>query len=80
VANPKTVAEITAAPVESTHRFHVWHDLGWHIVTITGRKLAGDNSPHFRTRMRLHVSISNKLKGYITKTISKLIHCTYSCS
>jgi hypothetical protein len=44
-----------------------WHDLGWPIVTITVRKNDGDNSPHFRTRMRLHVSVLSSNKGYITK-------------
>ena len=53
--------------VELAHRFHGWHDLGWPIVTITVRKNDDDNSTHFRTRMRLHVSVLSSNKGYHKK-------------
>ena len=65
--------------VELTHtsRFHGSHDLGWPIVTITVRKNDGDNSPHFRTRMRLHVSVLSSNKGYNTQ---KKISTTRMCA
>jgi hypothetical protein len=56
-----------------THRYHGRHDLGWPIVTITVRKHDGDNSPHFRTRMRLHVSVLSSNKGYITKKKKQIL-------
>ena len=47
------------------------HARGFVPSSVTGRKHDDENSPHFRTRMRLHVSVLSSNKGYITKKKKK---------
>ena len=49
------------------------HARGFVPSSVTGRKHDDENSPHFRTRMRLHVSVLSSNKGYITKNKNKRV-------